>query len=118
MIRRLTLRSVAPAALALAAAATLTVTTAPAAHAVGESSKCTINFRNFGGTINKNGWNLRTGPSRSYASRGLLYRGDKVTVLCSRNTWLYTQLPRRSKSGLPKGTKGWVRQDGLAELGG
>ncbi|MFE2102838.1 SH3 domain-containing protein [Streptomyces sp. NPDC059468] len=118
MIRRLALRSITPAALALAAAAALTVTTAPAAHAVGESSKCTINFRNFPGTVGKSGWNYRTGPSTHYTSRGLLYRGDKLTVLCSRNTWVYTRLSRRSASGLPKGMRGWVRQDGLQELAG
>ncbi|MFI0813506.1 SH3 domain-containing protein [Streptomyces echinatus] len=118
MIRRITTRTAAPAILAMAAAATLTVTTAPAAHAVGESSKCSINFSNFGGTVGKNGWNYRTGPSTGYSSRGYLYRGDKLTVLCSHNTWVYTQLSRRSASGLPKGTKGWVRQDGLRELAG
>ncbi|MFF8401707.1 SH3 domain-containing protein [Streptomyces sp. NPDC015684] len=107
-----------PAALAMAAAAVLTVTTAPAAHAVGESRKCSINFRNFPATAGKNGWNDRTGPSTRYTSRGLLYRGDKVTVMCSHNNWVYTSLIRRSASGLPKGTKGWVRQDGLAELAG
>ncbi|MFE6412137.1 SH3 domain-containing protein [Streptomyces sp. NPDC057837] len=118
MIRQLALRSVAPAALALAAAATLTVTTAPAAHAVGEHSKCTVNWSNFGATVAKNGWNLRTGPSTAYASRGYLYRGDKLTVLCSRGDWDYSQLTQRSKSGIPKGTKGWVRDDGLYQLAG
>ncbi|GKQ33575.1 SH3 domain-containing protein [Streptomyces sp. A012304] len=118
MIRQLALRSVAPAALALAAAATLTVTTAPAAHAVGEHSKCTVNWSNFGATVAKNGWNLRTGPSTAYASRGYLYRGDKLTVLCSRGVWDYSQLTQRSKSGIPKGTKGWVRDDGLYQLAG
>ncbi|MEU5476875.1 SH3 domain-containing protein [Streptomyces mirabilis] len=118
MIRNLALRSVAPAALALAAAATLTVTSAPAAHAVGESSKCTVNWSNFGATVAKNGWNYRTGPSTAYASRGYLYRGDKLTVLCSRGSWDYSQLTKRSKSGIPKGTKGWVRDDGLYQLGG
>ncbi|MFF4440162.1 SH3 domain-containing protein [Streptomyces sp. NPDC001621] len=107
-----------PAALAMAAAAVLTVTTGPAAHAVGESRKCTIDFRNFGGTVGKNGWNYRTGPSTRYTSRGLLYRGDKLTVMCSHNNWVYTQLSRRSASGLPKGLKGWVRQDGLVGLAG
>ncbi|WP_435279724.1 SH3 domain-containing protein [Streptomyces sp. 1222.5] len=107
-----------PAALAMAAAAVLTVTTGPAAHAVGESSRCTINFRNFGGTVGKSGWNDRTGPSTGYTSRGLLYRGDKLTVMCSHNNWVYTRLSRRSASGLPKGLKGWVRQDGLVGLAG
>lgn len=118
MIRNLALRSVAPAALALAAAATLTVTTAPAAHAVGEHSKCTVNWANYSATVAKNGWNYRTGPSTAYASRGYLYRGDKLTVLCSRGNWDYAQLTQRSKSGISKGTKGWVRDDGLYQLGG
>lgn len=118
MIRNLALRSVAPAALALAAAATLTVTTAPAAHAVGEHSKCTTNWSNFGATVAKNGWNYRTGPGTTYASKGYLYRGDKLTVLCSRGNWDYSQLAQRSKSGIPKGTRGWVRDDGLYQLAG
>ncbi|POX58089.1 SH3 domain-containing protein [Streptomyces sp. Ru62] len=118
MIRRITTRAAAPAVLAMAAAAALTVTTAPAAHAVGESSKCSVNVGNFGGTVGKNGWNDRTGPGTGYTSRGYLYRGDKLTVLCSRNSWVFTQLSRRSASGLPKGTKGWIRQDGLQELAG
>jgi hypothetical protein len=50
-IRNLALRSTASAALALAAAAALTVTAAPAAHAVGEHSKCTVNWSNFGATV-------------------------------------------------------------------
>jgi uncharacterized protein YgiM (DUF1202 family) len=118
MIRRLAVRSVGPAVLAMAAAATLTVTTAPAAHAAGEHSKCTVNWSNFSATVGKNGWNYRTGPSTGYASRGHLYRGDKVTVLCSRGSWDYAQLPQRSKSGIPKGTRGWVHEDGLLSLGG
>lgn len=118
MIRRPTLRSLLPAALAMAAAATLTVAGAPAAHAVGEHSKCTVNWPDFGATVSKNAWNLRTGPSTAYASRGYLYRGDRLTVLCSRGNWDYTQLTRRSASGLAKGTKGWVRQDGLVRLAG
>jgi uncharacterized protein YgiM (DUF1202 family) len=94
------------------------VTAAPAAHAVGESSKCTVNWSNYQATVAKNGWNFRTGPSTAYASKGYLYRGDKVTVLCSRGNWDYTALPKRSKSGIAKGTRGWVRSDGLYQLAG
>lgn len=111
-------RLAATAMLALSVTAGLAVTTAPAAHAVGENSKCTVNWSNFGATVAKNGWNLRTGPSTAYASRGYLYRGDKLTVLCSRGAWDYSQLSQRSKSGIPKGTKGWVRDDGLYQLAG
>ncbi|MFD4574732.1 SH3 domain-containing protein [Streptomyces sp. NPDC058417] len=118
MIRNPAHRSVAPAALALAAAAALTVAITPAAHAVGEHGKCTVNWSNYGATVAKNGWNLRTGPSTAYASRGYLYRGDRLTVLCSSSAWDYSQLTQRSKSGIPKGTKGWVRDDGLYQLAG
>jgi hypothetical protein len=38
--------------------------------------------------------------------------------LCSRGVWDYTQLTHRSTSGLPKGTRGWVRDDGLYHLAG
>ncbi|MFD4475991.1 hypothetical protein ACFWPU_07730 [Streptomyces sp. NPDC058471] len=30
----------------------------------------------------------------------------------------HSQLTKRSKSGIPKGTKGWVRDDGLYQLAG
>jgi len=118
MIGHFTTRSAIPAALALAAAAALTVTTAPAAHAVGESSKCTTNWTNYTATVGKNSWNLRTGPSTAFVSAGYLYRGDRLTVLCSRGVWDYSQLSQRSKSGIPKATRDWVRDDGLVALAG
>lgn len=118
MIRSLALRSAVPAVLALAAAAALTVTAAPAAHAVGENSKCSVNWANFDAKVGKNAWNYRTGPSTAYSSRGYLYRGDKLKVLCSRGNWDYSQLTQRSKSGIAKGTRGWVRADGLVSLAG
>ncbi|MGW6144413.1 SH3 domain-containing protein [Streptomyces sp. NPDC055140] len=119
MIRRIATRAAAlPAVMALAAAAVLTVSAAPAAQAVGENSKCTVNWSNFGATVGKNGWNLRTGPATGYASLGYLYRGDKLTVLCSRGNWDYSQLTQRSKSGIRKDTRGWVRDDGLVGLAG
>ncbi|MGW3308237.1 SH3 domain-containing protein [Streptomyces sp. NPDC001073] len=118
MITQRLKRTTLATTMGLAVAATLTVTAAPAAHAVGESSKCTVNWSNYPGTVAKNGWNYRGGPSTGYASRGYLYRGDKVTVLCSRGNWDYTALSTRSKSGIPKGTRGWVRSDGLYQLAG
>ncbi|WP_246097920.1 SH3 domain-containing protein [Streptomyces botrytidirepellens] len=111
-------RSAVPAALAMAAAAALTVTTAPAAHAVGENRKCTVNWSNFGAEVSKSGWNYRSGPSTGYRSLGYLYRGDDVRVFCSRGPWNFSQLTHRSASGLPKGTKGWVHDSGLQHLAG
>ncbi|MCX4682127.1 SH3 domain-containing protein [Streptomyces sp. NBC_01433] len=112
-------RLITSAAIALSATAGLAVVTAPAAHAVGENSKCTVNWSHGeAGTVSKNGWNLRTGPTTGYVSRGVLYRGDTVKLLCSRGNWDYTELSKRSKSGMAKGTRGWVRSDGLYQLGG
>ncbi|MEV6403898.1 SH3 domain-containing protein [Streptomyces bobili] len=118
MISQRLKRTLLASTMGLTVAATLTVASAPAAHAVGENSRCTVNWSNFGATVAKNGWNYRTGPSPAYASRGYLYRDDRLTVLCSRGRWDYAQLSKRSKSGIPKGTKGWVRDDGLYQLGG
>ncbi|MGX1886808.1 SH3 domain-containing protein [Streptomyces sp. NPDC055287] len=118
MLRRIATRSVIPAALAITAAAGLTMATAPAAQAVGEHRQCTTNWGNFGATVAKNAWNYRTGPSTAYRSLGYLNRGDKVKVFCSKGSWNYSQLTQRSRSGMPKGTKGWVRNDGLLNLAG
>jgi uncharacterized protein YgiM (DUF1202 family) len=119
MIRRLATRATVPAVLAIAAAAALTVTTAPAAHAVGENRQCSVDWEpDFGATVGKNAWNLRSGPSTGYKSLGYLYRGDKLKVFCSKGNWNYSQLTARSKSGIPKYTKGWVRNDGLINLAG
>ncbi|MFC8125421.1 SH3 domain-containing protein [Streptomyces sp. NPDC057302] len=98
--------------LALSVTAGLAVTTAPAAHAVGEHSKCTVNWSNASGKVKKNVWNLRSGPSSGYASRGYLYNGDRLNILCSRGKWDYTSLSAKSN------TRGWVRSDGLYQLGG
>lgn len=118
MIRRTATRAVVvPAVMAVAAAAALTVTTAPAAHAVGENSQCTQNWSNFGATVGKNAWNYRSGPATGYKSLGYLYRGDKLTVMCSRGSWDYAKITS-STSGIRKGTKGWVRSDGLINLAG
>ncbi|MEE1736449.1 SH3 domain-containing protein [Streptomyces sp. BE147] len=115
---RAPVRLAASAMLALSVTAGLAVTAAPAAHAVGESSKCTVNWSNASGTVKKNAWNMRTGPSTGYASRGYLYNGDRLNILCSRGDWDYTALSARSKSGMAKGTRGWVRSDGLYGLAG
>lgn len=118
MIRRVMTRAaVIPAALAVAAAAALTVTTAPAAHAVGESSQCTHNWPDYSAKAGKNAFNFRSGPSTGHTSLGYLYRGDRLTVMCSKGTWDYAKITS-SKAGIRKGTKGWVRSDGLVNLAG
>ncbi|MEO3976784.1 SH3 domain-containing protein [Streptomyces sp. CAU 1734] len=59
----------------------------------------------------KNGINFRTGPSTSYASKGLLYKADRLALYCKSGSWYKAKLVKRSKSGLKAGTTGWVRQD-------
>ncbi|MFJ5817342.1 SH3 domain-containing protein [Streptomyces sp. NPDC093108] len=119
MIRRIATRTaVVPAVMALAAAAGLTVTTAPAAYAAGENRQCSRDWEpDFSATVGKNAWNYRSGPSTGYKSLGYLYRGDKLKVFCSKGSWDYAQITT-SKAGIRKGTKGWVRADGLINLAG
>ncbi|MGW4518427.1 SH3 domain-containing protein [Streptomyces sp. NPDC004393] len=117
MIPQRAKRALAAAIVGLAVAAG-GLATASTAQAAGEDSRCTRDWPNFTATVGKAGWNLRTGPSTGYVSRGLLYRGDKLTVLCSRGAWDYSRLTQRSRSGIPNGTRGWVRADGLVTLAG
>ncbi|WP_282694595.1 SH3 domain-containing protein [Streptomyces sp. CC208A] len=51
---------------------------------------------------------LRTGPSDTRSSRGLLRRGDDVTVLRESGDWYRVSLDERSRSGLRADTKGWA----------
>ncbi|WP_331731917.1 hypothetical protein OG613_49210 (plasmid) [Streptomyces sp. NBC_00015] len=96
---------------------------APNASAVG-SSACRYNVTRDTSTVTANGVNFRTGPGTGYAAKGLLYKGDTFVVHCGvlkgtvahRQAWLYSKLLHRSKSRLPAGTWGWVR-DGFAVSG-
>ncbi|MFJ5220162.1 SH3 domain-containing protein [Streptomyces sp. NPDC088354] len=99
----------------LASAAALlvggSVALAPTASAVG-SSACTYNPLDVTFKIDANGLNLRTGPSTSYTSVGLLYKSDgyifKVQCYGGKNQWAYGSLTKRSVTGLAKGRTGWV----------
>jgi len=93
---------------------------APNASAVG-SSACRYHITRQTSTITTNGVNIRTGPGTGYASKGLLYKGDTFVATCGvlkgpknhPKAWMYSKLLHRSKSGLPAGTWGWIR-DGFA----
>ncbi|MFE7440102.1 hypothetical protein ACFU7X_06535 [Streptomyces chartreusis] len=54
---------------------------------------------------------MLTGPGTNYATKGQLYNGDRLRVYCGKSNWFYTKLTARSKSGMAKGTAGWVRGD-------
>ncbi|MET8605564.1 SH3 domain-containing protein [Streptomyces rubiginosohelvolus] len=90
---------------------------APTASAAGSAS-CSYNIADHNAVADGNGINYRTGPSTSYASKGFLYDGDDLRVYCGKGTWYYTKLIHRSKSGMAKGTYGWVRSDMLLQLAG
>ncbi|MCM1944908.1 MULTISPECIES: SH3 domain-containing protein [Streptomyces] len=51
---------------------------------------------------------LRTGPSASRRSLGVLGPGDRVTVEREAGDWYRISLDARSRSGLRPGTEGWT----------
>ncbi|MFF4346395.1 SH3 domain-containing protein [Streptomyces sp. NPDC001530] len=88
---------------------------ATAATAAVGSSACNGHYGNGDSRalkVTASGVNLRTGPATSYGSKGLLNKGDTASGVCwktkSGRTWLYVKLSKKTKSGLPKGTYGWV----------
>ncbi|MEV3853072.1 SH3 domain-containing protein [Streptomyces sp. NPDC050095] len=58
--------------------------------------------------IQGSGVNFRTGASANYKSRGLLYKGDWGRKLEKKGSWIKLQLGKKSRSGMAKGTTGWV----------
>jgi uncharacterized protein YraI len=55
--------------------------------------------------------NFRTGPGTQYRSIGLLYRwDDSGTKVASSGSWIKIKLDHKSKTGLKKGTTGWVNK--------
>lgn len=82
------------------------VAAAPSASACTDTVKILIN-----------GLNIRTGAGTSYASEGLLYKGDtgKVIDVKGDKPWTKISLLKKSKTGLAKGTSGWVYEGKLQE---
>lgn len=62
------------------------------------------------------GANYRNGPGRTLYSKGFLYAGDRLQMMCGKGDWYYSKFTYRSKSGLPSGLRGWVRSDMLYSL--
>jgi uncharacterized protein YraI len=104
------------AAVAVSATVALTLTSATSASAASEPSTCTTRFADHPGKIIANAFNYRTGPGTRYASKGFLYRGDKIKLRCARGDWYYGTLTARSKSGLKAGTSGWLHEKFVAHL--
>ncbi|MEV8544453.1 hypothetical protein [Streptomyces sp. NPDC051572] len=114
---RKSLHRASTVALSLALVSGTAAALAPTASAA-TSSTCTYNITDYGATVDGNGVNYRNGPGTTYYSKGLLYTGDRLKVICGKGNWYYSQLTRRSKSHLASGTHGWIRKDMLATLAG
>ncbi|MFG3260383.1 SH3 domain-containing protein [Streptomyces sp. NPDC048172] len=79
-------------------------TGAPSASAVG-SSACTKNVKNVKVSVSET-VHLRTGPGKSYTSKGLVGKGtNNYYETCQRGKWSYGKVLK----GANKGKKGWVR---------
>ncbi|WP_331746764.1 SH3 domain-containing protein (plasmid) [Streptomyces halstedii] len=60
--------------------------------------------------------NFRSGPGTQYRSIGLLYRwDDSGTKVSSSGSWIKIKLDHKSKTGLKKGTTGWVSKQYLEQ---
>ena len=63
--------------------------------------------------------NLRKGPATSYGSKGQLFKGEVVQYVTANTnlTWSKVKLFKKSKSGLAKGTTGWVKSSYTKDWG-
>jgi uncharacterized protein YraI len=60
--------------------------------------------------------NFRSGPGTQYRSIGLLYRwSDSGTKVARSGSWIKIKLDHKSKTGLKKGTTGWVNKKYLSQ---
>lgn len=66
-------------------------------------------------TVTGNGVNFRSGAGTNYRAIGQLYRGDSGTKVARSGSWIKIKLDHRSKSGLKKGTTGWVTKTYLSQ---
>ncbi|MFF9074577.1 SH3 domain-containing protein [Streptomyces sp. NPDC014872] len=104
-------RLAASAALALSVTAGLAVTTAPAASAAEMPCKPRVYYELY----TNSAVNFRTGPSTGYASKGLLYKHDWGKKVGSKSGWIKLQLGQKSRTGLAKGSTGWVAAKYLSD---
>ncbi|WP_432156211.1 SH3 domain-containing protein [Streptomyces sp. bgisy153] len=66
-------------------------------------------------TVTGNGVNFRSGAGTNYRAIGQLYRGDSGTKVARSGSWIKIKLDHRSKTGLKKGTTGWVTKTYLSQ---
>ncbi|WP_199185707.1 SH3 domain-containing protein [Streptomyces carminius] len=102
-MRRTIARRVATGAATLALLTGGAVAMAPSAAAVG-SSACTKNVTDYNGYTTASAVHLRSGPSTSYTSKGLLSRSTDVRVYCTKGSWSYLKV----SEGANRNKSGWV----------
>ncbi|MCD9880393.1 SH3 domain-containing protein [Streptomyces guryensis] len=98
-----TSRLAASAVLALSLTASVSVSAISTASAAEMPCKPGAYFE-----IHGSGVHLRAGAGVGYKSLGLLYKGDWGRKLEKKGSWIKLRLGQRSRSGLAKGTTGWV----------
>ncbi|MGW2055889.1 SH3 domain-containing protein [Streptomyces sp. NPDC001840] len=88
------------------------------AHAtpIGARQVVTADFNSCGYEVKAKAVKLRTRPGARHKAVGVLYRGDAVYATKSKGSWYRVETHfRRTKSGLPIGTRGWVGKKHLQE---
>jgi hypothetical protein len=98
--------AVATAALSMGATALAIAPTAQAQTPTGTTTSASACAGIY--YVTGNGVNFRRGASTAYRSIGLLYRNDEGRRIASHGSWVKLSLIRKSRSGLPAGTTGWV----------
>ncbi|MFB7763683.1 hypothetical protein [Streptomyces xiamenensis] len=88
------------------------VVAAPTASAAVGSIACTNWSKDKGNHRVTANLNFRTGPGKSYTSKGLVLSGTGVKIQCSAPGYAYV-IP---KSGAWKDQKGWVTLDHITNL--
>ncbi|MEU6683641.1 SH3 domain-containing protein [Streptomyces sp. NPDC046832] len=115
--QRTKLRSRVPAPLAASAMLALSLTAgavavgAPAATAAEMPCKPNVYYYVYKGS----GVNFRTGAGTGYASKGLLHKDDWGKKIATKGSWIKLKLGQKSRSGLAKGTTGWVSKSYVSD---
>ncbi|MFJ7335403.1 SH3 domain-containing protein [Streptomyces sp. NPDC101110] len=101
---RVPARLAASAMLALSLTAGAVVAAAPAATAAEMPCKPNVYYYVY----KSSGVNFRTGAGTGYASKGLLHKNDWGKKIATKGSWIKLKLGQKSRSGIAKGTTGWV----------
>ncbi|WP_406304501.1 cell wall hydrolase [Streptomyces sp. NBC_00885] len=60
--------------------------------------------------VTGSGVNVRSGGGTTYRAIGSPYRSDQDRRIASSGSWVKLRLIKKSRSGLPAATTGWVRR--------